>query len=98
MDAQKAIDRGYLGCGEVAQHSTANYLRDGAGYAPCDLETETHLLADDIEHGRWEKADNGINFILNAVKGVLLTTRGVEWATWIGMAQKMVARAGATIQ
>jgi|GEM_PF-6388029 len=98
MDAHQAIRGGYSGSGEVPTQSVVHFLRDGSEYAPCDLERETSLLARDIENGYWQKAYVQISYILNAVRGVFLNERGVEWATWIGMAQKVVTRAGATPQ
>jgi len=98
MDVHQAIRGGYSGSGEVPTQSVVHFLRDGSEYAPCDLEQETLLLAQDIENGYWKKADSAISYILDAVRGVFLNERGVEWATWIGMAQKVVNRAGATPQ
>jgi len=59
---------------------------------------KTLLLAQNIQDGYWEIADIAISYISEAVRGVILSEQGVEWATWIGMAQKVVTRAGATPQ
>ena len=98
MDVHQAIRGGYSGSGEVLTQSVVHFLRDGSEYAPCDLVQKTLLLARDIENGYWEIAYGQIRYILDAVRGVFLNERGVEWATWIGMAQKVVTRAGATPQ
>ena len=98
MDAQQAIEYGYTGSGEVHVQSAVHFLRDGAEYAPCDLEQETLSLAREIEDGHWGKADATISYILIAVRGIFLNPQGMEWATWIGMAQKVVDRQGAITQ
>jgi hypothetical protein len=98
MDAQKAIQGGYAGSGEVLVQSAVHFLRDGAEYAPCDLKQETLSLARDIEDRHWGKADATISYILIAVRGIFLNQQGMEWATWIGMAQKVIERQGATSQ
>lgn len=98
VDAKEAIRGGYTGAGQVAVQSVINFLLDGAEYAPCDLQEETRYLAHEIESRKWDKADSRISYFISAMRGIRLTEREVEWATAVGMAQKVVESQGLATQ
>ena len=96
MNAGEAIQNGYIGSGDVSPQFAVNLLRNGERYAPCGMGQKTLLLSLCIETEKWATADGTLSDIIKAVEEVNLDEQGIQWGTWVGIAKKVVERAGAT--